>query len=489
MAVSLAAGVSERRTGRDETLFFCILAASTGLLYALLFTQGRLDPFGPALGGLVFNSMLSHMLAGHWDIDPAVIGREAFVRDGSTYAYFGPFPAIIRLPLLLFPGWSVLHVERVSCWLAVLLGSAAQSSAVLTALTRAPASVRQTLGPILLLACVFSGPPMLLGWKGASVYHEAILWAWALATCFVTLALRVGLRGMRFTTPVLVAMATCAGLCLLTRSTTGGGLCIALSLVLLRTILSGYPNHLLRRLAHRECWVPASILLGFVVAAGAVNHGRWGTPFAFADLRAQIFLIAEYPDRLARLEQYGLFDLRRGWIGLLYYIAPAWTSWADSSVHLGPVIARQFDALELPASSLLLTDPLWCVLSCAGICAIFRGRAFAGSVPLAAGLCVAPALMFVAWYMSFRYRVEFAPGLLFFSCIGLADRAARLDDTAIKRARQVLRCLCVLQIVGAGTAGYSYREALFGPSPGYVGISLFDGAWSTRVVAHRRSEP
>jgi hypothetical protein len=336
--------------------------------------------------------------------------------------------------------------------------------------------MRQTLGPMLLLACAFSGPPMLLGWRGAVVYNEAILWAWALAACFVALSLRTGLHGRRFTTPILAAMATCAGLCLLTRSTTGGGLIIALGLVLLRTNLSGNPNDLPHRLAQRECWVPASILLGFVALAGVVNQGRWGTPFSFADLRTQIFLIAQFPDRLARLQQYGLFDLRRGWIGLLYYIAPVWTSWADRSIHIDPVITRLFDALELPASSLLFTDPLWCVLSCAGIGAMVRGRAFAGSAALAAGLCVAPALMLIAWYMSFRYRAEFAPVLLFFSCIGLADWAPCLDDAAISRASLLLRCLCVAQIVGAGVAGHSYRGALFGPSPGYAGISLFEGS-------------
>jgi len=64
-----------------------------------------------------------------------------------------------------------------------------------------------------------------------------------------------------------------------------------------------------------------------------------------------------------------------------------------------------------------------------------------------------------------------------------------MDYAAIKRASLILRCLCVAQIVGAGIAGYSYREALFGPSPGYAGISLFGGTWSTQVAAHRRYEP
>jgi hypothetical protein len=488
MTASVPAKSSERRAGPATTRFFYVLAAATGLFYAVLLTRGRFNPFGSELYGLVFNSMLSHMLHGRWDVDPAAVAREAFVRNGLTYAYFGPFPAVLRLPLLLLPGWQGLHVERVSCWLAMLLGIAAQSSAILAALARVRASVRQAIAPILLVACAFSGPPMLLVWKGAAVYTEAILWAWALSVCFVALALRAGLRGMPLTTSVLAAMATCAGLCLLTRSTTGGGLTIALGLFMLRNILAGPRQGLFRRLAHREFWVPSLILLGFMMVAGAVNQGRWGTPFSFADLHGQIYLIAQYPDRMPRLDQYGLFNLQRFWIGCLYYFAPVWTASAENSFHLGPVIARLFDALELPASSFLLTDPLWCVLSVGGIFAILRGRAFAGSYALVPGLCVAPCLMLVAWYMSFRYRAEFAPALLFLSCVGLAAWAPRLDDAMADRASQLVRWLCVLQIVGACATGFAYLMAPFGPSPGYSGISLFAAPSPLRSQIHQAPE-
>jgi hypothetical protein len=56
----------------------------------------------PVTMGLVFNSMMQHMLQGRFDVDPAAIltGGEVYVRDGRSYAYFGVFCALLRLPLI-----------------------------------------------------------------------------------------------------------------------------------------------------------------------------------------------------------------------------------------------------------------------------------------------------------------------------------------------------------------------------------------------------
>lgn len=473
----------------------CALAAVAAAAYALLLTRGDLDPFGAEPAGLTFNSMLSHMLRGRWDVDPAAIGVEAFVRDGRSYAYFGPLPALLRLPLLPVPGWRTLHVERLSCWLAILLGAAAQSGAVLLALSRAGAATRRALAPPLLLCCALGGPPTLLAWRGALIYHESILWAWALAMGFVMLAMRSLLRGASAGT--LTAAAGCAGLCLLTRSTTGAGLLASLGLLVLRALAADAPGSATprpggpapgtipsvpsrrpgagpawHRLCRREVWLPSLVAAASVAAALAVNQARWGNPLQFADLHAQLALVAAHPDRLARLDRYGLFNLRRVWFGALYYIAPFWSGWAEAAVPLDGRIARLFDALERPASSIVLTDPLWCVLAWRGATLMRAGRALPGAGALAAGLCLAPGLMLAAWYMAFRYRVEFTPLLLALSCAGLAAWAPRLDLAEAGRARLGLFCLCLAQLVSTAAIGYGYRFAPLGPSPGHAGISL-----------------
>jgi hypothetical protein len=52
-----------------------------------------------------YDGQARSLLHGRIDVVPDAIGTEAFVRNGKTYGYFGPMPALMRLPLeLLLPG-------------------------------------------------------------------------------------------------------------------------------------------------------------------------------------------------------------------------------------------------------------------------------------------------------------------------------------------------------------------------------------------------
>src|SRR5229473_7397933 len=87
--------------------------------YALLLTAGGSSGlFAPVMHGLTFNSMLLHLLHGRFDVDPAVIGYEGYLRDGSVYAYFGLLPALLRAPFLLLPDFATTDFTRFSCLLA-----------------------------------------------------------------------------------------------------------------------------------------------------------------------------------------------------------------------------------------------------------------------------------------------------------------------------------------------------------------------------------
>lgn len=439
-----------------------IVLAAAALVYAWLLTHGSLDFFGAEPFGLTFNSMLAHMLDGQWSVDPAAIGFEAFLRDGESYAYFGPFPAMLRLPLALLPHWQTLHVERLSCWLAIMLGITAQAQAITTSLAGDEATV-QPIAPPLLLVCAFSGAPMLLAFRGAPIYHEALLWAWALAMLFLALALP-GIRGRNpVGSRLLCALASCAGLCLLTRSTTGAGLCLAIGVVLLRELVRF--RHAVPAVITRELWAPCCILGLSLALTGLVNQGRWGSPFIFADLHLQTIVLDEFPDRLARLDRYGLFDWRRLPTGLLYFVAPIWT---DGLERLFPLTARlvdMYDSIERPASSILLTDPAWCFLSMLGVATIVRHRAARSEALLATSLTLAPFLMLIAWTVVFRYRVEFAPLLLALACIALRHGVPGW-------ARRAIPILCFAQIGSTTMAGWSYASQPFGPTPGYSALSL-----------------
>ena len=448
-----------RRLEQDERRMCWRVLAIAGVTYAWLLSRGSLNPFGAEQFGLTFNSMLDHLLRGRWDVDPGAIGYEAFVHDGRTYAYFGPFPALLRAPLLLIPtailpDWRELHVARLSCWGAIMVGVVAQTRAMLWSLTGAAPRLRQRLGPPLAITAAMSGAP-LLAWRGALIYHEPILWAWALAAIFVMLALPVlaapGPAGGRR----LAVLALCAGLCVLTRVTTGAGLLIAtVGLVGLDQWRPG---------ARWRSLVAPVAVLGLVgVAILAVNQGRWGNPLLFADLRMQTVLVANYPDRLVRLQRHGLFEVGRLPTGLLYYFFPIWTEALERIVPLHDRLIELYDAVELPASSLLLTNPAWAVLAVWGGVALFRRPVPIRAAVLIGGLALAPVLMLTAWYLAFRYRVEFVPLLLGLACLGLRDRAPHLRPGWIGT---VLTVLCVLQVASSMLANATYAYESFRPPP------------------------
>src|SRR5260370_42632144 len=88
--------------------------------------------FAPSPRGLTFNSMLLHLLNGSFDVDPQTIGDEGVLRNGLTYAYFGIAPALLRLPLVVFPDFANTDYSRLSCLAAVCVMAACKLAAVLT---------------------------------------------------------------------------------------------------------------------------------------------------------------------------------------------------------------------------------------------------------------------------------------------------------------------------------------------------------------------
>ena len=87
---------------RNELRLQLFLVAFMLLYYGALLTNGSFNFLQRGLFGLTFNSMLEHLLHGHFNVDPEAVGNEGFLRDGRVYAYWGIFCAVVRLPLLTF---------------------------------------------------------------------------------------------------------------------------------------------------------------------------------------------------------------------------------------------------------------------------------------------------------------------------------------------------------------------------------------------------
>ncbi len=152
------------------------LAIAAG--YLLLVTQctGRL--IGPEWLSSSFDSLGEHLLRGEADVDPNSIKWEALKIGGKSYAYFGLFPALLRIALnALHPGWRG-EWARVSCLSAALLAVAAFSSLLRLALAQnreLSAKQRQRIWLLLTVGFAF-GTPLLYLVSSARIYHEAIVW-------------------------------------------------------------------------------------------------------------------------------------------------------------------------------------------------------------------------------------------------------------------------------------------------------------------------
>lgn len=369
-------------------------------------------PSQPVNFGLAFNSMAEHLLAGRFDVDPDAIDAEGFDVNGRMVSYFGIFCAVLRIPLVLLPGFAKTDVTWWSCLIATWLATWFQMRAVFIAGTPGTSPRQSWLTVALLISVILGGQH--IQFLRPSIYQEPINWAFAQAMGFVFLAMRGFIAGKGFDRKTLCLMALCAGLALLTRASIGIGLYAAFGLFLLAR---GQP---------RSWPVPVCILLVFIGMTGIVNEGRWGNPFTFADFSRFNLSLDATPERLGHLAAYGTFHPARIWLGLSYYFLPIWI-WlrTDGHVLFAESQATMMDAMELPPGSFFLTDPFLLGLAAVGAAAV-RDRVRAA---LLLGLCVPPILMLCAISMAHRYRMEFYPLLFLASLFALQAIAGNAETT------------------------------------------------------------
>lgn len=441
----------------------CLLPAAC--YYALLLSLGSTGFFDPLPHGLTFNSMLLHLLQGRFDVDPAAIGDEGFLRDGATYAYFGVFPALFRAAFLGLRDFASIDFTRLSCLAAVCLMAFFKLLAALTVGRRA-AGERGGIVLVLLALTLLAGGAQI-HFLRPSIFQETGLWADAFAAVFIYFAVRGLLLQTGFTPRLLTGMAAAAGLCLLTRVSTALGLYVALGLLWLvlawRTWRAGSPRVELVRLCR-----PILVLVCFAAVTAFINYRRWANPLTFVDMTAQILALTQHPDRLVRVREYGEFNPIRLLYGLQYYFLPLGL-WRGGS---GELLWEQFqertiDFIELPPGSLLLSEPLLIGLAIYGLARLRRQKVLPRpelAIPLLAGLLVPIVLIVTAIAMTFRYRLEFYPFLELCAFIGLA-----FVLTKARPPRRLLLAGAMVSIASAHVFWLLYMLSPFGQASDVLG--------------------
>ena len=452
-----------------------LLLGLAGLCYAFWLTIGRFDFWHAGSGfGLTFNSMLAHLLNGNFDVDPAIVGNEGFARDGRVYAYWGPFCAAIRLPLVLIPGGLGIDATKLSCFVAVCVAAFFKLQTLrFIVRNSAPSPLANAMYWLLAATLLFSGAQV--EFLRASVYQEVCLWAGAQAAAFVFVAVRCIVCG-RFTPPALCVMACTAGLALLTRVSIGLGLYAALCLLLLANLVrepahtadDSRPNASGGRIASTGFILPLLILSGFAALAGFVNYQRWGDAFVFANFHLYLFN-QTYPDRLTRMDSYGLFNLARIPFGIAYYFLPLWVIQRDDGKLLFEEHQlRLIDATELPPSSFLLSAPLLLLLAFFALWSLTSFRRSAGiprlqAFAIGSGLSIAGLLMLAAVSMNFRYRMEFYPLFEYFAFLGFIVLCRAPASVPYKATLRTAFAFAVVGLVWSHVVMLLYKLSAFGP--------------------------
>lgn len=207
-------------------------------------------------------------------------------------------------------------------------------------------------------------------------------------------------------------------------------LCFALGLLLLVLLVHAWRNsgdgHRFTRIM--APFLPTVLVLGvFVVAAAAVNYGRWGNPLAFTgDIHG--YSIAT-PDWLARDAQYGQFNVIRIGYAVAYYFVPLWAMQGpDGGLLWSEFQQRTIHSVELPPASFFLSDPLLIGLAGFALFQLVRHREALDRgivISVLAGLLL-PAILILSFSsMTFRYRLEFYPFLNLCAFFGLGVLLSR----------------------------------------------------------------
>jgi hypothetical protein len=156
--------------------------------FAWVVTGGSGRVVFPESFGAFYDFQAASLLEGRLDVPTAAIGDEAFVRAGKSYGYFGPTPALMRLPFVIFDAGfgrlsrAFLLLDYAGCLLAsyLLLRTA-------TEFVRGRGTRPAPLTTVLLLANAGLGSTLFFLGSRAYIYHEAILcgamWALFASAC------------------------------------------------------------------------------------------------------------------------------------------------------------------------------------------------------------------------------------------------------------------------------------------------------------------
>jgi hypothetical protein len=389
------------------------------------------------------------MFHGHLSLANGAIGTEGFVHGGRTYTYFGLFPSIMRMPILLVTSSLDGKLTAPYMLLAWLLTALFASLTLwrVRYLVRGDCAMgkAEAAGFGVLMATLMGGTIWMLLAATPFVFNEDIAWSICLTVGSIFALLGVIERpswGRVIASGVLILCAN------LDRSTTGWACVVGAGLIALWFLL-GLGGHENRR------WCLPVLAAGLVPLAisCAVNYSKFGVLFGVSN-KEQVWTQVNAYRRKFLAANHGAEE---GTIfvptNIVTYFRPDGLSFSrvfpfitlptGPPTPLGGVLFdRLYRTSSVPAST-----PLLFLLSIWGLVTAFRpkavGRVARTRLLLLASGSAAAALML--WgYIAPRYLGDFVPFLVLASAVAMADIFRRLEGR--RRSVQV-GTLAVLSVL------------------------------------------
>ena len=212
-----------------------LIATTAGLLagglgYFLTLLNYTTDIGRTALGGGYFSNFFDDqaraLLDGHLDMDPQSLAIEGFVHDGKTYTYFPPFPALLRLPILMTTrefDYQLTLLSMAIAWIVLAVMSTKLIWLLLDHVVEGELTRRSGILGAIFIAGATGGTFLTYDASLPWVYHEVYTWAVAAAVGGIYWMVRTCLAPTRSTVFWLAVFALITVGC---RTTEGWAICL-----------------------------------------------------------------------------------------------------------------------------------------------------------------------------------------------------------------------------------------------------------------------
>lgn len=437
-----------------------------------------------------FDLQARAMFHGHLSVANGSLGIEGFVHDGRTYTYFGLFPSIIRMPILLVTSSLDGKLTPSSMLLAWLLTGLFASLLLwrVRYLVRGDCIMGRTEATAygILMATIMGGTVWMLLASIPYVFNEDITWSICLTLASIFALLGVIERPSWGRVIASGLFILCANF---DRATTGWACVVGAGLVAVWFLLGlgGQEN--------RRWFVPvlAAGLIPLIMGA-AFNYAKFGVPFG-VPITDQVWShVNAYRERFLAVNHNSevgtefvptnVFTYLRPDNLSLSRVFPFVTLPTSPPKALGGVL---FDKLYRTAS-VPASTPLLFLLSIWGLVTAFRPRAV-GQVArtrllLLAAASAGAALML--WgYIGPRYLGDFVPFLVLASAVGLADIFRRLEG---RRRRMRVASVAVIALLALFSISANIGMAIV-PNEEWAGSQAFNYVSAQKTISDLTGHP